>query len=364
MYNSSIKVLNMIIDKGYKAYIVGGYPRDLYLNRKSADIDICTNASPKELKAIFKDIILPSNAYGSVTVVYNNIRFEITTFRKEIKYENNRLPVKIKYIDNLLEDLKRRDFTINTLCMDHEGNIIDLLNGRLDLDNKVIRVVGSARYKLKEDCLRILRAIRFATILDFDLDESLSKAIKKYGYLLKKLSYFRKKDELDKIFSSPNVLRGIKLIKELELDNYLELSNLDELVVTTSLIGIWAQLDVLNIYSFTNNERELISNINELRDKDVLDDYNLYKYGLYISSIVGEIKGINKRLITRKYNELPIYNRKDIVISVNEICKLLKREKGGYLRDILDDLEIKIIKNEIENEKEAIEQYILNKYTT
>lgn len=354
----------MIIDKGYKAYIVGGYPRDLYLNRKSADIDICTNASPKELKAIFKDIILPSNAYGSVTVVYNNIRFEITTFRKEIKYENNRLPVKIKYIDNLLEDLKRRDFTINTLCMDHEGNIIDLLNGRLDLDNKVIRVVGSARYKLKEDCLRILRAIRFATILDFDLDESLSKAIKKYGYLLKKLSYFRKKDELDKIFSSPNVLRGIKLIKELELDNYLELSNLDELVVTTSLIGIWAQLDVLNIYSFTNNERELISNINELRDKDVLDDYNLYKYGLYISSIVGEIKGINKRLITRKYNELPIYNRKDIVISVNEICKLLKREKGGYLRDILDDLEIKIIKNEIENEKEAIEQYILNKYTT
>ncbi|MDD2377720.1 MAG: hypothetical protein PHD10_03385 [Bacilli bacterium] len=364
MYNSSIKVLNMIIDKGYKAYIVGGYPRDLYLNRKSADIDICTNASPKELKAIFKDIILPSNAYGSVTVVYNNIRFEITTFRKEIKYENNRLPVKIKYIDNLLEDLKRRDFTINTLCMDHEGNIIDLLNGRLDLDNKVIRVVGSARYKLKEDCLRILRAIRFATILDFDLDESLSKAIKKYGYLLKKLSYFRKKDELDKIFSSPNVLRGIKLIKELELDKYLELSNLDELVVTTSLIGIWAQLDVLNIYSFTNNERELISNINELRDKDVLDDYNLYKYGLYISSIVGEIKGINKRLITRKYNELPIYNRKDIVISVNEICKLLKREKGGYLRDILDDLEIKIIKNEIENEKEAIEQYILNKYTT
>ncbi|MDD2435579.1 MAG: hypothetical protein PHO63_04935 [Bacilli bacterium] len=364
MYNTSIKVLKIIIDKGYKAYIVGGYPRDLYLNRKSADVDICTNASPKELKEIFKDIILPSNAYGSVTVVSNNIRFEITTFRKEIKYENNRLPVKIKYIDNLLDDLKRRDFTINTLCMDHDGNIIDLLNGRVDLDNKIIRVVGNARYKLKEDCLRILRAIRFATILDFDLDDNLKKAIKRYGYLLRRLSYFRKKEELDKIFSSPNVLKGIKLIKELELEKYLELSNLDDLVVTTSIIGIWAQLDVLDIYHFNSNERELIIKINELKDKNILDKYNLYQYGLYIASIVGEIKGINKKLITKEYNELAIYNQKDIDINGKEISSLLNKEPGQYLKEVFNDIELKIINNELKNKKSDIKQYLLNKYTT
>jgi len=364
MYNTSIRILNRIIDKGYKAYIVGGYPRDLYLNRKSVDIDICTNASPKELKDIFHDIILPTDAYGSVSLVYNNIRFEITTFRKEIKYENNRLPVKIKYINSLLEDLKRRDFTINTLCMDNEGNIIDLLNGRVDLDNKIIKIVGNSRYKLKEDCLRILRAIRFATILDFELDNNLIKSIKKNGYLLKKLSYFRKKEELDKIFSSPNVKKGISLIQELGLDKPLELSNLDKVVITTSLIGIWAQLDVLNIYSFTVNEKELIIKINELLDKDILDNNNLYKYGLYITSIAGEIKGINKKVITRKYNELPIHNNLEINIKAKDICELLNKKPGGFLKEILSDLEIKIINKQLNNEFDDIKKYILDKYTT
>ena len=364
MYNTSVKILNRIIDKGYKAYIVGGYPRDLYLNRKSVDIDICTNASPKELKEIFKNIILPTDAYGSVTLVYNNIRFEITTFRKEIKYENNRLPVKIKYIDSLLEDLKRRDFTINTLCMDNHGNVIDLLNGRTDLDNKTIKIVGNSKYKLKEDCLRILRAIRFATILDFQFDINLTKAIKRYGYLLKKLSYFRKKEELDKIFSSANVKKGINLIQELGLEKALELSNLDKLVITTSLIGIWAQLDVLNIYNFTANEKELIVKINELLDKDILDDNNLYKYGLYITSIAGEIKGINKKIITSKYNELPIHNNSEISINAKEICELLNKKPGGFLKEILSDIERKVIDKQLNNEFEDIKKYILKKYTT
>ncbi|MGE5456454.1 MAG: hypothetical protein ACM3O4_05080 [Ignavibacteriales bacterium] len=364
MYNTSIKILNRIIDKGYRAYIVGGYPRDLYLNRKSVDIDICTNASPKELKEIFNDIILPNDAYGSVSLVYNNIRFEITTFRKEIKYENNRLPVKIKYINNLLDDLKRRDFTINTLCMDNSGNVIDLLNGRADIDNKIIRIVGNSRYKLKEDCLRILRAIRFATILDFELDDNLIKAIKRNGYLLKKLSYFRKKEELDKIFSSSNVRKGINLIKELGLDKPLQLSNLDNIVITTSIIGIWAQLNVLDIYSFTNNERELILKINELLNSDILDNYNLYKYGLYLSSIAGEIKEINKKTIINKYNELPIHNNSEINISVKKICELLNKEPGGFLKEILSDIEMKIVEGQLNNELEDIKNYILTKYTT
>ena len=120
---------------------------------------------------IFGDIMLPSIQYGSVTVIYNKIRFEITTFRKDLKYENNRLPVKIKYIHSLIDDLKRRDFTINTLCLDENGEILDYLNAKKDLDAKVIKMVGSPKKKLKEDSLRILRAVRFATILGFALDD-------------------------------------------------------------------------------------------------------------------------------------------------------------------------------------------------
>ena len=206
MYNSAIKVLKMLEEHGFKAYIVGGFVRDLIINRKSSDIDICTNAKPKEIKEIFKNVILKKEQYGSVTLVINQVTFEITTFRK---------------------DLKRRDFTMNTICMDSNGNIIDMLNAKADLENKIIKTVGPARVKLSEDSLRILRAIRFSTILDFDLDKDLIKYIVKYKKLLRKLSYYRKKEELDKIFSSPNKKKGINLFIELDLFDDLDILRLN-----------------------------------------------------------------------------------------------------------------------------------------
>jgi tRNA nucleotidyltransferase/poly(A) polymerase len=362
MFNTALKVLKKIEDKGYQAYIVGGYVRDLYLNKESIDVDICTNATPKELKEIFTKVMLPNVQYGSITVIFNKIRFEITTYRKEIKYENNRLPVEIKYINDLSSDIKRRDFTINTLCMDSSGNILDLLNGRKDLDNNIIKTVGNPKHKLKEDSLRILRAIRFATILNFELERDLKKYIKKYGYLLKKLSYQRKKEELEKIFSSPNVRYGLSLIKELGLDKHLEISNIDSVVVTSSIIGIWAQLDVLDIYQFNNNEKEIITKINELYDKDILDYSNLYNYGLYITTIVGEVKKIDRKIITKKYNELYINSRKDIDINCNDICRILNKKPGPFLKVIFKDLENKLVEKKIENEKRLLSKYILENY--
>ena len=364
MYETAIEILNKITDFGYKAYIVGGYPRDIYLNRNSTDIDICTNASPKELKKIFSDSILKSQEYGSVSLIYKKIRFEITTFRKEIKYENNRFPVKIKYIDTLIDDLERRDFTINTLCIDNEGNFIDLLNAKKDLDNKIIKCVLDADKKIKEDILRSLRAIRFATILEFKLDENLKKAIKKYGYLLKNLSYFRKKDELEKIFSSPNCAYGLSLIKELDLVSKLELNNFDNLVVTTSSLGIWAQLDVLDIYSFSNNEKQIIKNIQACLNENILDNNVLYKYGLYICTLVGEIKNIKRSDIVEKYNKLPIYSIKDINIKAIDICNLLNKKPGPFLNEIYKDLENNILKNNIINERKYLISYIEEKYLT
>lgn len=361
MYEIAIKMLNKLTENGFEAYIVGGYPRDLILNRESFDIDICTNAKPKELKEIFKDSMLSKVEYGSVTVIYRKVRFEITTFRKDLKYENHRVPTKIKYIGSLADDLKRRDFTINTLCIDSNGNIIDLLNARKEIESKTIKMVGNPKYRLKEDSLRILRAIRFSTILDFKLDDELKKYIKKYGYLLKDLSYFRKKEELEKIFLSDNVLKGIELIKELELDKHLELSNLDNLKITSSIIGIWAQVNVENIYTFNNTEKEHIIQIKELLNKD-LDNYNLYKYGLYISSIVAEIKGIDKKELNQKYSELPIKNRKDINVSADEVCRLLNRKPGPFLKNIFNDLEVNILNNGLKNDKEVLLNYIKNKF--
>lgn len=362
MHNSSLKLLKKIEKSGFKAYIVGGYVRDLYLGRKSADVDICTNATPKDLKDIFKDSMLPKEQYGSVTVIYNNIHYEITTFRQDIKYENNRLPVKIKYINDLKDDLKRRDFTINTLCIDSEGNMLDLLSISSDLENGIIKTVGVSKQKIKEDSLRILRAIRFATILNFRLDEDLKKSIKKYSYLLKNLSYHRKKEELDKIFSSSNVKYGIKLILELGLDKYLDLNNLSNLVITSNSIGIWTQLDVLDKYEFTNNEKELITKINEYVMNYNLDEYNLYKNGLYVATIACEIVGDDKKKVTQKYMNLPIKNIKEINIDGNIICEVLNINPSKLIKKIMQDLEQKILYRKLDNNREDIVNYIVNNY--
>ncbi len=359
MNSTMLNVLKKITDKGFKAYLVGGYPRDLYMGKDSLDYDICTNATPKELKNIFGSLVLKAEQYGSVTLIYNNKRFEITTFRRDIKYLNNRKPIEIEYIESLEEDLKRRDFTMNTMCIDSTGNLIDLLNGKKDIDSRIIKTVGNADLKIYEDSLRILRAIRFATVLDFELDDDLKKAIVKHKGLLNNLSYFRKKEELDKIFSSPNRIKGINLIKELGLAENLELSNIEKLVPTTYLIGIWAQLDVLNIYTFNSAEKESIIKINELLNKDILDYNNLYNYGLYISTIVGEIKGIDKKIINERYNNLYIHNKTDIKVEAKEICEILNKKPGKFLKDIFNDLEYKLVNKILPNDKETLCKYIL-----
>lgn len=356
MYNTALELLNKLNEYNFKAYIVGGFPRDLYINKLSTDVDICTNATPKEIKEIFKDSKINSEKYGSVSLIYNNVRFEITTFRKEKKYENNRYPVKIKYIDNLIDDLLRRDFTINTLCIDNEGEYIDLLNAKKDIDNKIIKCVGDANKKIKEDILRSLRAIRFATILNFKLDDKLKKAIKKNKNLLKKLSYHRKKEELEKIFSSPNCQYGLELIKELELENILNIKT--DIVITTSSLGIWAQLDVLDVYPFTKNERETIKDIKQILNENILDNNILYKYGLYVCTLVGEIKNIDRIEIVKKYNDLPIFSIKDIDINANQICEILNKEKGPFIREVYKDLENKILSNKLKNNYNAIKNYL------
>ena len=159
MLDIALKLLKEFSEHSYDAYIVGGYVRDYLLGIESSDIDITTNATPKEIKEIFHDCCLPNEEYGSVIVTLKGIRFEITTFRKEVEYVDNRRPGEVKYINELYPDLLRRDFIINTICMDKDGQIIDYLGGKEDLNKKIIRTVGPADERFEEDCLLILRSL-------------------------------------------------------------------------------------------------------------------------------------------------------------------------------------------------------------
>lgn len=364
MLDTALKLLKDITSCSYEAYIVGGFVRDYLLGIESNDIDITTNATPKQIKEIFEDSCLPNEDYGSVTVIKKGIRFEITTFRKEIEYVNNRRPVEIRYIDDLYQDLLRRDFVINTLCMDENGEILDYLGGKEDINKKIIRTVGNANDKFNEDSLRILRAIRFATILDFSLSNDIVEAIKNNKYLLKNLSYYRKKSELDKIFTSPNYKIGIKLLLDLGLDEELEIPNLKSVLdsSTSSLIGIWSILNVTDKYAFNNNELDLINTINEVINLNNLDPVNLYKYGLYVNTVAGEIKNSNIKAINEAYSELVIKSRKDLDVDSNIIMDLLNKSPGKYLKEIYDDIEREVLYRRLNNNKDDICKYIIEKY--
>lgn len=360
MLDIALKLLHEINSHSYQAYIVGGFVRDYLLGIESNDIDIATSATPKEIKEIFEDSCLPNEDYGSVTVIMRGVRFELTTFRMEIGYINNRKPEKIKYIDDLYQDLIRRDFTINALCMDENGEVLDFIGGRDDLKSKVIKTIGNSRERFEEDSLRILRAIRFATILGFKLDSSVYDAIIDKKELLKNLSFYRKKEELDKIFTSPNYKDGIRLLLDLGLEKELGIANLSKVLEcnNTSLIGIWALLDVDKRYPFNKNELSLINDIREVMNLDNLDPYVLYKYGLYVNSVVGEIKNIDIKDITEAYNDLIIKSRKDINIDSNTIMSIFNRRTGHYLSDIYTDLENKILSKNLDNNYDDIYNYI------
>ncbi len=196
MFEVAIKILKEIESTGYSAYIVGGYVRDSIIGYKNDDIDITTSAKPETIKNMY-EVVEDNSNFGSLKIKKDNFIFEITTFRKDI-YESTRFP-KIEYTDSLYEDLKRRDFTINTICIDSDEAIIDLMGGIEDIEKRLIRCVKNADTSLKEDPLRILRAIRFMGYLDFNLDKKLEESIINNKDLVKTLSNKRINSELSKM---------------------------------------------------------------------------------------------------------------------------------------------------------------------
>lgn len=356
MYESAIKILNILENNDYKAYIVGGYVRDKILGIESNDIDIITNAKPDELNKIFNKKC--SNNYGCIILTYNGYEFEITTFRKEFYKDNDRRPYKIEYINDLKEDLIRRDFTINSICIDKNGDYIDLLSGINDINNKVIRVISDSDKKIYDDPLRILRAIRFASIYDFDLDNNLISSITKYKDRLEYISFDRIKDELNIIFRHNRANNAFKLIDGLKLGKVLKISHKNMIIDCDNYIGVWAQVLYSDDYNFSKKEKNKINVIKSIIEKGYIDDYMLYKYDFNIIRTSSLILNIDIDYKTR-YDNLQIHDRKNIDIDVYDIMKLTNKEN---IDKIYVDLEKQILYNKLKNEKSILIEYIMNNY--
>lgn len=200
MLKVSISILEKITKMGYRAYVVGGVCRDIILGTKPKDIDIATNAPILKLEKLFKTYdIGKSKDFGIILIKEGGFSYEIAQFRQDGKYLDGRRPEDVKICQTFQQDASRRDFCINAMGIDKDGNIIDYFDGKKDIKNKVIRTVGNPSDRFAEDHLRMMRAVRFATRLNFKIEPETKKAIKQHKENIKDLAIERVKEELFKM---------------------------------------------------------------------------------------------------------------------------------------------------------------------
>lgn len=204
-------IIGKLNQNGYEAFAVGGCVRDTLLGRTPGDWDITTSARPEQVKALFRRTIDTGIQHGTVTVMLDRTGYEVTTYRIDGEYEDGRHPRQVEFTSDLLEDLKRRDFTINAMAYSHETGIVDAFGGMEDLEKRVIRCVGEPMERFEEDALRILRAIRFSAQLDFSIEEKTREAITRIAPNLAKVSRERVQMELTKLLCSehPEQIRQV-----------------------------------------------------------------------------------------------------------------------------------------------------------
>ena len=195
-------IIQKLNDHGYEAYAVGGCVRDALLHRVPQDWDITTSAKPQEVKALFSHTIDTGIQHGTVTVMLDHVGYEVTTYRIDGEYQDSRHPKEVTFTGDLLEDLKRRDFTINAMAYSDEGGLVDAFQGQEDLKKGIIRCVGDPMERFKEDALRMLRAVRFSAQLGFEIEERTAEAIRRLAPTIGKVSAERIQVELIKMLTS------------------------------------------------------------------------------------------------------------------------------------------------------------------
>lgn len=368
-YIAALNIVKELEKNGFSAYIVGGYVRDTLLNIKSNDIDITTNALPDDLNHLFKTIDSTANKYLSCKIMYEGYAFEITTFRTDIEYINHRHPV-TKIVENLEEDLKRRDFTINALALDSRGKIIDLCDGLLDIKNKLVRVIGDPFKRFDEDVLRIFRGCYLVSKLNFDIEDSTFKGMQASAKYVTYLSDERIFDELTKILKFAHYKKALSYLIKTSVLNYLKLDKVIEYVINSNVRPSIDDIIAISIYINTGYEFKAANNKKRLYfdaaflAKEGFTNLNLYKYDLDTIILADKIRAFvdnrntNFDELVKTKLALPISSKKDLKVNANDLIKYINKPQGPWINELLHKIEKAILENKIKNEKSEILNFI------
>ena len=388
IFVKAMPVLQTLEDAGFEAYFVGGSVRDVLLHRHVHDVDITTSAYPEEVKELFDKSIDTGIKHGTVTVLYGGESYEITTFRTESGYQDFRRPDHVTFVQNLDEDLKRRDFTINALAMDMHGDIVDLFNGIEDLKNHIIRAVGNPEKRFHEDALRMMRAVRFMSQLEFKLEEKTEQAIKDNHELLKKISVERIREEFVKMGLGSFSREAFQIFLDTQLsEDVPDFAGKKDLLQVypqlkfspTMKTSLWAVIIILlkvpnekigkfmrdwkNSNAMTEKVEQIIKMFDLIADH-VPTDYDLFEAGedIIINTIdVAHILGqpISSEALVDRYLALPIKKPSELAVDGRFLIKRGMRP-GAQLGHTLNKIRELVVAGEIENSEEAIEQYLDN----
>ena len=298
MPKGALNIINILKNAGFSAYAVGGCVRDSVMGKEPSDWDITTSASPEIMTELFSAngiAAIPTGIkHGTVSAVVGDSVYECTTYRTESGYSDSRHPDIVSFSQKLEDDLCRRDFTVNAMAYAPETDIVDLFGGMSDIENKIIRAVGDARVRFREDALRILRAVRFACTLGFEIEKDTLSAVRDCREGLSKISAERKTEELRKILLSEDPDFGVLLLFESELENYIipELKK-PRVSLKNSPDMFEARLALLVSDSPNADLRRLRLSNKELRNVTLL-----------LEKPSSELSGINARNILKKYGDL------------------------------------------------------------
>lgn len=377
-------VLQKIEATGYEAYFVGGCVRDTILGDPIHDIDIATSAYPSEIKQIFDRTVDTGIEHGTVMILDHGTGYETTTFRTESGYQDYRRPDHVTFVRSLEEDLKRRDFTINALALKENGEVVDLFDGIKDLKRHVIRAVGDPEERFHEDALRMMRAVRFASQLDFKIDGPTLRGIKENASLLQKIAVERIQVEFEKMFLGQKPAAGLNYFLNSGLYRYCpglaysanKLGALNRTFAGMKNINqVWAlvtyTLDLTNFADLTaflkswktandtiRQVKKILPLIEALRWGQV-SAWMLYKTGWEAFADANRVASVfNWQLpwpnAKEKYQSLPIKDARDLAINGQTLIKEAKIKPGPQLGKVLNQVTRAVVEGKLPNDKETL----------
>ena len=371
-FKDAIDILKIFNKNGYEAYFVGGCVRDYLLDEEFSDIDITTNALPEEVKKIFRKSIDTGIQHGTVTILVNGEGYEVTTFRTEDEYTNHRAPEKVEFVNNLREDLDRRDFTINAMALDSNGVLFDYHNGEKDLSSGVIRTVNNPNERFYEDALRMLRAFRFSSKLGFEIEYDTLEAIKKNAELIKFVSIERIVNEFKKLLSGKGNLRSLELLLDSKLNNYIpfleeikiiqdfsKYSFCQSLYILSKINNIF--FDILKTLKLSNKEVKLIKEFDKINVdfmSEIPLELILYKHNFEDVVFVAEYFSYNNRHNIENC-KLTINSFDDVDITSQEIISVIGEKPGPWIKSVVSELEHEILLNRLNNNRKDILDFLL-----